>query len=156
MKKTRYLVILLLILFAGAGGYFVRDFVNSGKNVPLPDTSRVQIPVNKSKIVEFSVGGGFVGYCDKLIIYSNGNAFYQDDCRKKEKELNIDPKRLEELISLKDKYKSGSQGGEEDFKGPDTMSSKLVFYGDGEKVTDQEFWTSLGGIVWEILYSARK
>lgn len=168
-KKNRLLTIfqiLLFLLMAGAitflgyQNYQLRKQISQIQILPKDSTSAC-------RLIEYYRNGGFVGYCDHLIVYTDGSASIFDDCKNEEKDFQVKPETLNQLTSLSQQFSSffsenediNQKSGQAEQKdiviipedSPDSLYTKLIFYGQGSTKVKKEQEDAIEQLIYSIL-----
>ncbi|MGA9348898.1 MAG: C25 family cysteine peptidase [Anaerolineae bacterium] len=101
-------------------------------------------------LVEYRRGGGFFGYCDYLTIRANGKATYQDECRDRQAETELDADRLRVLLDLAATLKSFSRVDEPPPAAKDALATGIWFYGNGEQAAAETDIETISSMVTEL------
>jgi len=83
----------------------------------------------QDKLVEYRLIGGFAGFCDHLVVFSNGQSEYTNECSSQKATLQIESSHLQQLQSLKSQIGFYKYENEDNPNGSDSLGEQLIFYG---------------------------
>jgi len=101
-------------------------------------------------LAEYHVVGGFPGYCDHLVVYTNGEASVLNNCAHKQKDFQVESEKIKQLTDLFQQFSNFSSENKGS-KGPDGLYTKLIFYGQGSNQPKQEQKTIIMQLMNSIL-----
>lgn len=132
MKRVwKWLIVGFLLLVTSLLGFIT--YQNFLKPLPLPK------PLTSiNKLAEYHQVGGFVGFCDHFVIYADGSASNFNSCANKQKDFQIPSEEFNQLMSFSRQFRRFSSESEDNAGGPDSLYTKLVFYGQGPKQAGQK------------------
>jgi len=132
MKKVwKSLIVGLSLLVIGALGFIA--YQNFIKPLPLPKPS-----TSAGKLAECHLVGGFAGFCDHLVVYTDGSASIFNDCANEQEDFQVKSNVLNQLMSFSQQFSRFSSESEDNIEGPDSLYTKLIFYGQGSEQPEQE------------------
>ena len=129
-NKTRLLTILLfflLVISLAVAGFFIYQNFKPKKEVQRNSPN----PVVSDKLTELHLRGGIAGFCDDLIIYSDKNASYSNECNNKQSNFQVKPEDFNQLMNFVDELGQYSYDNEDNPAGPDSLFTQLILYGKG-------------------------
>lgn len=147
-KIWKPVIVSIALAFAVGIGFVI--YQNFSRPLPLPNS-----PTSTDKLVEIHLIGGFTGFCDHLVVYRDGSATILNDCANKQKDFQVKPEALNQLITLSQQLSQFSYESKDDANNPDSLSTKLIFYGQGSNQPEQEQKNTIIQLVNSILVQNR-
>jgi len=151
IKKRLAAIIIGLILLIG--GFITLFVYRKSTRLPLPTPPTPQI----SKLAEYHSVGGFAGFRDHLVIYSNGTASNLDDVTGKQKDFQVETELFNQLKEFTTKLGKFTYEDKGFPGGADNLYTKIILYGQAanEKQPTEEEQITIQRTLLSILNQGR-